>query len=63
MKGLLILCFLGLSGCQTMLDVLNAIPPLTPEDTCTLQGGKWHSVTRYDGDGNVTEQAGECVSQ
>lgn len=61
MKGLLILCILGLSGCQTLLDIANAIPPLTPEEQCDLSHGRWHQVTKYDGDGNVVDQGGECV--
>lgn len=61
MKGLLIICALGLSGCQGLTDFVNALPPLTPEDQCGLSGGKWHQITIYDAARNVTGYSGECV--
>lgn len=61
MKSLILVCAFALSGCQALLDVVNAIPPLTPDEQCALDGGKWHQVTKYDGEGNVTDQGGECI--
>jgi hypothetical protein len=62
MKRLIFVCAIGLSGCAGLVDFINAIPPPTPDEQCALSGGKWRSVTTYDGNGNETGQSGECVS-
>ena len=53
-----------LSGCAALRvagDVLDAIPPPTPQEQCESGGGHWKSVTTYDAQGNPTGGGGECV--
>jgi hypothetical protein len=52
----------ALCGCQTLTDIANAIPPLTPQQQCEDTGGRWISVTTYDANGTPT-QTGECISK
>jgi hypothetical protein len=60
-RTLLLLSIASLCGCQGLVDVLNALPPPTPQEQCEASGGKWHDITTYDQAGNAT-QSGECIS-
>lgn len=53
-----------LTGCQALKvagDVLDALPPPTPQEQCEQGGGRWRSITTYDAQGNPTAGGGECV--
>jgi hypothetical protein len=60
-RAILFLSIASLCGCQGLVDVLNAIPPPTPQEQCAASGGKWRYVTTYDANGNPTP-SGECIA-
>jgi hypothetical protein len=33
---------LALAACQTLTDIVNALPPETPQEQCSDAGGQWH---------------------
>jgi hypothetical protein len=53
---------LALSGCQTLTEIADALPPLTPQEQCDASGGRWLFVTTYDANG-VPTQSGECITK
>ena len=57
---LLIAAAASLAGCQTLTDIINAIPDPTPQEKCTANGGQWQDIIIYDAHGKQISN-GECV--
>ncbi len=54
---------IALSGCsaQDLADFAASIPPMTPEEQCHLDNGRWQSITNYDANGVAMGSSGQCV--
>jgi len=57
---LLIAAAASLAGCQTLTDIISAIPDPTPQEKCTANGGRWENIIIYDARGKQISN-GECV--